>query len=549
MNNFLEFINKDIEGKKTLLASMPINNITNIKKYNEKIASMYTDYSYYKESVLKYINAKSESFEKKKKTKNNDELQQQFDEYRQMKFLLNPMNSFKEKMGLDKLLYDIRNYSNFAFDEINETIKKLIAKFGEVGISLRSEDFKYTCYVNDYMTEFFACNGDYSKLSETFEKIYWYNPNIIEHIELNFRLLIKKHQKDFESYISNKQKSILSQNNFKDYTEFTKALAKKHEELVDSKEEDISDIIEMAKSSKIEINNYFPDSKFRVTAFSNITVNEVDFNDENAKNKVLSTLKRLKTNALEYANYLKFKPLFNYFKEKYEKQESVESNNASLKTIESQISSKESKLISINNKIFSKEKSSGSSIFSFFNKKKPESLKNLKIESLKIAKELYDLYYEQDRLNFENKIINMKADSLLLISDVVRLYYSYNFFKRETFAKVFELENYKDIVKLCDEFDEFASNPSNIIINGINTFEESDVASVICNKYRLENINIELADLDEDSIPQLINKIDFVFRIDKIEHSDLSVEKIWFIVENNQIKEKEIKENEKKEKA
>ena len=107
---------------------------------------------------------------------------------------------------------------------------------------------------------------------------------------------------------------------------------------------------------------------------------------------------------------------------------------------------------------------------------------------------------------------------------------------------MFELGTYNEVVDLCNEFDEFASNPTNIIINGINTFEDSDVASVICNKYRLENINLELSDLDEDSIPALINKIDFIFRINKIEHSDLSVEKIWFIVENVKIKEKEEKE-------
>ena len=273
MNNFLEFIKNDIESKKTLLASMPLNNVTNTKKYNEKIASIFTDYSYYKESVLKYINAKSESFERSKKTKNIEELEKEFKEYTNIKFMLNTMNSFKEKMGLDKLLYDIRNYSNFAFDEINETIKKMISKFNEAGIGLKSDDFKYTCYVNEYMTEFFACNGDYTKLSETFERIYWYNPNIIEHIELNFRLLIKKHQKDFESYIKNKKDNLLSQNNFKNYTDLTSALAKKHDELEESKEEDISDIIKMAKESKIEINNYFEDSKFRVTAFSNIAVN------------------------------------------------------------------------------------------------------------------------------------------------------------------------------------------------------------------------------------------------------------------------------------
>lgn len=547
MNNFLEFINNDIEAKKTLLSSMPINNKTNIKKYNEKISSIYNDYAYYKEGVLKYMNAKSESFEASKEAKNTEKLMKQFEEYKHMKFILNPMNSFKEKMELDDLLYDIHNYSNFTFENINEIIKKLIEKFKIAGINLKSDDFKYTCYVNEYMAEFFISNGDYSKLSDTFEKIYWYNPNIIEHIELNFRKLIKKYQKEFEDYIDKEQKTLLSKNNFKNYDEFIKALKEKYDELVNSNEEDLCDIVEMAKKSKIEINNYFPESKFRTTTYSTLTINEIDYSDKAEMKKLLDTLKRLRTNALEYGNYLKYVPLFKYFKEKYEKQESVENNNSTLKNIQSQIESKESKLESINSKIFNEEKTNPIlNILNNFSKKKPESLKNLKIESLKIAKELYDLYYEQEKLQFENTIISLKSDSLLLISDVVRLYYSYNFFKKETFEKVYNLTTYNEIVDMCNEFDEFASNPTNIIINGINTFEDSDVASVICNKYRLENINLEIGDLDEDNIPALINKIDFVFRINKIENSKLSIEKIWFMVQNDKIKEKEAKEKEGK---
>lgn len=544
-NNFLEYIKDDIESKKTLLASMPLNNKTNIKKHNQKIEDIKKDYEYYKEGVLKYINAKSESFEKKKSSSDSEKLRAQFEEYDHMKFILNPMNSFKEKMGLDTLLYDIHNYSNFAFDEINKTIEKLIEVFRKAGIELKNSDFKYTCYVNEYMTEFFTCNGDYSRLSETFEKIYWYNPNIIEHIELNFRKLIKKYKSTFEQYIKSEQDTLLSNNNFKNYDELNDALKKKYKELLESKEESLYDIIDMAKKSNIEINNYFPDSKFRTTAYSGLTISKVDYEDPKVMEKVLDTLRRLKINALEYQSYLKFLPLFNHFKDKYEKQESVESNNASLKTIESQISTKESKLESINNQIFNEPKPL-SNIINLITKKKPESLKNLKIESLKLAKELYDLYYQQEKLQFENKIISLKNDSLLLISDVVKLYYSYSFFKREVIKEVYELTDYKEIINLCDEFDKFASNPTNIIINGINTFEESDVASVICNKYRLENINLEIADLDEDNIPALINKIDFVIRINKIENSDLSIEKIWFIVENNQIKEKEEKEKNSK---
>lgn len=535
MDNFLEFIDNDIEAKKTLLSSMPINNKTNIKKYNEKIASIYENYEYYKDSVLKYLKAKSESFECSDDVRNTEKLMKEFEEYKHMKFILNPMNSFKEKMGLDNLLYDIHNYSNFTFDEINQIIGKLVEKFRVAGVELKSSNFKYTFYVNEYMTEFFSCNGDFSKLSDVFEKIYWYNPNIIEHIELNFRKLIKKYKKNFEDYISHEQHTLLNKNNFKNYNDFICALKNKYDELVNSNEESINDIIEMAKTSKIEINNYFPDSKFRMTTYSGLTINELDYSDSETMDKLLDTLKRLRTNVLEYGNYLKFVPLFNYFRDKYEKQESAQANLSSLKNIENQINTKESKLESINSKIFGDSKFG----FSLFKKSSSESIKNLKIESLKLARELYDLYYQQEKLEFENKIISLKNDSLLLISDVVRLYYSYNFFKRETFEKVFELGTYNEIVSLCDEFDEFASNPTNIIINGINTFEESDVASVICNKYRLENINLELADLDEDSLVALQNKIDFIFRIYKIEHSDISIEKIWFMVQTDKILEKE----------
>ena len=539
MNSFLDFIDNDIEAKKTLLSSLPTNNKTNIRKYNEKIASIYENYEYYKESVLNYLKAKSESFHCKREERDTETLMNQFEEYKHMKFILNPMNSFMEKMGLDDLLYDIHNYSNFTFDEINDIIRKLIEKFRTCGIELKNNDFKYTFYVHQYMCEYLSCNGNYGKLSQVFEEIYWYNPNIIEHIELNFRKLIKKHQKSFEEYISREQKTLLNKHNFKNYDEFIAALKNKYEELENSTDEQLCDIVEKAKKSEIEINNYFPDSKFRVATYAGLTINEIDYSDNESINKLLETLKRLRINVVEYGNYLKYIPLFNYFKEKYEKQESPETNNSALKNIDNQINTKESKLEGINSKIFGEKGG-------FLSRKpKPENLKNLKIESLKIAKELYDLYYQQDKLKFENKIITLKNESLLLISDVVRLYYSYNFFKKETFKKVFNLETYNEIVDMCNEFDDFASNPSNIIINGINTFEETDVANIIANKYRLENINLELADLDEDSLEALKNKIDFVFRVNKIENSNLSVEKIWFIVQTDKIVEKEEKEKEK----
>ena len=37
MNNFLEFIQKDIEAKKKMLSTLPIKTKTDKKKYNEEV--------------------------------------------------------------------------------------------------------------------------------------------------------------------------------------------------------------------------------------------------------------------------------------------------------------------------------------------------------------------------------------------------------------------------------------------------------------------------------------------------------------------------------
>lgn len=536
MNNFLEFITSDIESKKTFLQAIPTNNKTNVKKFNENVATIYETYTYYKDSVLKYINAKSESFENIKEAKPDEKSEKKMNEYKQLVSFFNPLNTFKEKMGLDSLLYDIHNYSSFTFENINKTIQALVDKFKVAGINLNGADFKYTCYVKEYMDEFFTCGGNYNDLSATFERIYWHNPNIIEHIELNFRKLIKKHQKEFEQYVAKEKENLLSKSGFKDYDDMVTSFKTKYSNDVSNFKESLFEIIQMAKESKIEINNYFPDSKFRTTAFSTLTINPVDYEKDKEVDKLLDTLGKLRGNALEYSNYLKFLPLFNYFKEKYQKQDTADANVSALKTIESQISSKESKLESINNKILD---GPTSTIFSFFDKKSPDHIKKLKLESVALAKELYDLYYEEEKLRFESIILDMKNESAIMASDVVKLYYSFNFFERETLASVFELTSYDDIINLCNEFDDFATNPSNVIIQGIDVFTDNDMADVVCNKYRLENINVSAADLDENNIVSLINKIDFVFRIYTIENSKLSVEKIWFIVQNSKIREKE----------
>ncbi len=70
MSSFLKFIDEDIEAKKTLLSTMPTNTKTDIRKFNEKIASISQKYNEYKVGVKKYIDTKSKSFNIKNDNKN-----------------------------------------------------------------------------------------------------------------------------------------------------------------------------------------------------------------------------------------------------------------------------------------------------------------------------------------------------------------------------------------------------------------------------------------------------------------------------------------------
>ena len=61
MNNFLEFINKDIDGKKEQISSLPLRTKVNKKKYNETLDKMSDKYNQYKDNVYKYLSVKAKN--------------------------------------------------------------------------------------------------------------------------------------------------------------------------------------------------------------------------------------------------------------------------------------------------------------------------------------------------------------------------------------------------------------------------------------------------------------------------------------------------------
>lgn len=544
MNNFNEFITKDIEAKKAFIASMPTKTKTNKRKFNQTLDDIKDTYEDYKSNIKNYLIAKARKLDVQEEKQNIERLKSKIEELEHLKFLLNPSNTYFEKMGFDSLLYKLNNFNTFNFDSLNEQINEFLDKFELVGISLKANDFDYTCYVHEYMASFldvrYHISKNYNKVSEIFEQIYWVNPELINHIELNFRRLIKNNEKKFENYIQSLQKEVMNKNNIKDYGVCLEKLQSAYVDLNLVDIESISEIIDGAKKGTINVEQYFEDNKARTNAFATLISESIDITVPKEMDKVCKSLDKLRLNIGEYQNYLEFKPLFDYFKEEFIG--SIPTGDAKdsktvkeSKKLEDEITKKEAELNKLNKKIFGGKPG----LFDF---KNDIDLNRLKRESVYLANELYQMYKKYDTEIFKDKIMDVLSQTMS-ISDLLNLYYSYDYFKKIALQNVFNLKDYDSVVKFSDNFDLFAMNPTNIITLGIPVFKEINIPEIIANKYRLNNIKIIEDDLGEENLSSMINKILLILRVNNINHSDITVEELWFLAEVERIISKESKKN------
>lgn len=533
MNNFLEFINEDINAKKTLIDTMPTRTKANKKKYNEKIEEIEKKYENYKVSLLKYINSKAVRLNIKPIEKKLEKISEEVANLEHVRFVLNPSNTYVEKIGFDSLLYEINHYSEFQFGSLNKILNSFIDKFELIKVKLNSDDFDYNYYVNKYMTAFLEVRNNknikYEEVAKIFEEIYWLNPNLIEHIELNLRSLVKVYNREFEKYIKKVQKELKSQYNIKDYEDCLKKLKKAYLNLKSAEEENIYDILLKSQTGEIEITDYLEDSKVRIEAYSSLSIDELNFDDKSEVEHFYENITKLKENLIEYSNYRQFIPLMMNFKTKYEKQLNVDKKtiDLKLKEIDLNIKTKEKELYKLNKKILSKSK--------IFNKKlSTEEENKIKLDSVNKANELYKLYKEYETEYFNNKVL-LNLNESFTISQFLELYYSFDYFKKLAINDVFKISNYDELINFSENFDLFAMNLNNVIMSGVLLFDKEDVSNVIVKKYRLSKINIVDDDLHTDNIENIINKIELLLRIKKIEKSDTTVENIWFLTKIKQI--------------
>ena len=167
--------------------------------------------------------------------------------------------------------------------------------------------------MNTFFTEIQNINS--KNVKNKFEEIYWKCPDLIIHIELNFRYLYLKDQKNIDKYYENKKNELFKNLNLKpnEIGDKYNSLQKKYEEDVCS---DRYLLINSFLNGELSSKDYEPD-KIKDEYIKLVPQNFIEEATEKEMEEINQNSIKFLNNLLEYKNYLKFQ----YILEKYQKKE------------------------------------------------------------------------------------------------------------------------------------------------------------------------------------------------------------------------------------
>jgi len=493
----LEKLMTKIELEKEILSALPINTKKNKEAYTSKVEELKTEYERYKKEILEKMKQKYNEETQKEEETNIIELQNKLNQIENDLNIINDTKNVYEKMGLDKEIYHLKRFYKKNLKTVNGLIINIIKLFEKVGITLDYRDFNFTEYTKQYMEKFFKelKEGAFEQnvMKEEFEKIYWKSPDIITHLQLNFRYLFLKKEKEIIKY----------------YKEQEEKVKKTIEENVNNIEENYTMLkkqyIEENKMQKSVIINKFLNGELNIKDYEERTISktysrfiQIEMLEEK-KEEVNNNLMKLLHNLYEYRNYLKYKFIFDNIKKIYSSENQTKTTYNSIKK---QIIDRGDKL------------NSSSTI---------KKLKAKKDET--IIQEIEGLCEELDKIEVIEKIKEkVKEDSTIKeMGKVISGFYKYLFVSMIENNK--EIEE-QEILNQIQEFEDFIDFPYNTISESIILMEEKEIPLIIKDRYSLFDIKITKEQLDENGIDVLIKDLEKIENYYYIQKTNINLEKI-----------------------
>ena len=526
-----EKINNQIDVDKEILSVLPKNNKKNLQAYKDKAAEIKRLYTIYLDEILSEMKRRTIKIKSSERDPKIEKLSQELKYMEKIELLDRNITSF-EKMKLDETLYILRRFYKNNLELINDAIVKCLEKFRIVGVNLVAEDFEYSVYTKEYMTTLLEeikkgdCNS--SKVKDIFEQIYWKCPDIIIHIELNFRSLYLKNEKAINKYYEDARKQITKELGLNE-TEALEKYAGLQNQLIETKNKDTALIIEKFLSGEKNTKDYeYSNIK---KSYKKLLGKDLEELDKDQIEEVNKNISRLQNSLYEYKNYLKFKFIFDDLNEIYKSKEKYKTiyiqKLKQIKKIETKVFKNNKKLQRIENHIGLLQKIFG---------KNTNRLENINVNSNAQILELRNIYRDLEE-NKINNIISTVLDDGSTIYDALLLICQFYSFLVNSIIEQFPDILQDDIQEMIERFKRFIKYPRITIINNVKMLEDKDIILMIKDKYNLCNINITKEDLEEDNVSNLLTTVNNICDYNYIINSRTSLEDIQFLLQANKILE------------
>ena len=504
-------MNEKLNNYKELLNVLPRNNVKNSRTYVQKAAVMRDEASRVKKQVLREINRR---YNETVIPNDNEDLKLAGEHLKDLKnnlYLLNEYNSSYEKSNLNKYLEELKKFYKNDFGIVNSNIKTILDIYNLVGVKITGESFFYGEEVSEYMNLFLTNDINSPVLKDTFDKLYWKDPDLLHHIYLNFRYLYKNNIKEFDKYYENK----LKEEGITNKEEFLKGYTEKLWHYIILKESDIKIIQDKFLDGSLDIKEY---------DYEKVSKLEHDlFVVDMSENERFDCISKLSCTLYEYKNYLRYKDVIDEVKAIY----NDKTNKDITKSILKDISKHEGIVVKMNKKIaFRRKLNKNANVEKFYN--------NMKT-SLDELKRLYDEY---DEALFKEKVVTLLNDNSSIL-DLLKLTLAYPI----NLAKIIKSKN-EEITdeQLADEIkhlERFVRYPNNTIVSNITILDERDLSLLILDKYRLMNIMIRVEQLEFVNLDSLITLVKKIFICYIINRSKISYENLVSATEWKKILDRE----------
>lgn len=530
MKELVKNIEEQIDTDKEVISVLPRNGIKAIKTLLETISEMTEKYEHANEMLLKDIENR---YNELTTVEGNQEIPKIEDEILKYDGAVKDtdMRSSFEKMGLDRVVYNVNGYYKSNLERLNRELIDCVKQFEKVGIKLTADDFNISEYAKEYMgvllQEAYEGQINSEKIKDAFEKVYWKCSEVVSHLYANIRYIYDIHEAEIDKFYENKSEEILQR-----FHSTAEQVEDKKAELIKQKKklEDIDNKIILNKfyTGSLNINDYKEDNYKRI--YSELTSKDVSELTEAEKAEMDENIEKLDNNLSEYSKYSEYRFLVDgvlAIREEELKRIQANKDKKVKKTeyelLKDNIKKITAEIFKINGKLDKPQKG-------LFKRKDSNDKKNSAVilQRNNLVLELKKLYMNLDDEIMKQKIMqNIDETSSLL--DVLKLASNYYGFMARAMIKKNEEITDKEIGEMAKDIRNFINFSNFTVINYIKISDTKDLAVIIKDKYKLFGMQVSKENFQEDNIEDLIKRVKIIANYNNIQKSKFSIEDLEYI--------------------